>query len=641
MRISNIRIERYRAIEDVSVDVGSTTALLGENNAGKSSILGAINLFFDSAPRVVVDDFFGRDVSQPILISVEFKDLTPSELERFSGNLTDGKLRIARKFDAMNSKESGRFFVEADVNPDFDFCRSQDSANPKRDAYKKLQLSYPELPPISRADDVDDALEAWEADHPSQTRRQLVAGFRGFKNVAIGQLREKTDLVHVPAIRDAAEELANEKTSPVKALLNTIARQTIENSAPFQDFKRLADEKLKELTSPEKVPQLKEISSNLTSILARYYADSELIASWQPITELPIAYPKSDLRVLDHKFDVPIEKVGHGLQRAILFSVLEYMATDRATQDRVDDTELQGGFEVPMSDIILVIEEPEIFQHPIKQRLFREAFNRLTEGFGRKSGIRIQIIYTTHSSLLIDIRDFDQLCVVRRKSDGDIPVVSTKQASISWCAEHTAKARESEPDIHQFRRALHIFTPQIAEGFFAKKVVLVEGEGDQALLLGYYRQLGRDPLAEGIYIVNVGGKGNLERPISIFANLGIPTFFVFDNDEIRPKNESAATNKILQRLGGAKEPTDWPAGCADRFAAMKGKVELQVKDAVGSDHFGTTAARIATIHGIKKGEALKSPMVASELFGIFLKQNHQFPIFDEIVTAVDKLTPWV
>ena len=96
----------------------------------------------------------------------------------------------------------------------------------------------------------------------------FVAGFRGFKNVAVGQLREKTDLVYVPAVKDAADAIRNEKSSPVKQLLNTIARQTIENSEEFREFKEGADETLKNLTSPENVPQLKEISARLTKILA-------------------------------------------------------------------------------------------------------------------------------------------------------------------------------------------------------------------------------------------------------------------------------------------------------------------------------------------------------------------------------------
>lgn len=209
-------------------------------------------------------------------------------------------------------------------------------------------------------------------------KKSLVSRFRGFKNVAVGQLREKTELVFVPAIRDTAEEINSEKSSPVKQLLNTIARQTIENSEAFRAFKKSADETLRELTSPQNVPQLRDISKGLTDILDRYYKNSALLATWEPVTELPVSYPKSDLKVFDHGFESPIEKVGHGLQRAILFSVFEYMAREKsALPTEPSKNGSAASFKEAMSDIIIVVEEPETFQHPAKQRLFRQAFKSL------------------------------------------------------------------------------------------------------------------------------------------------------------------------------------------------------------------------------------------------------------------------
>tara|TARA_R110000868_G_C10937782_1_gene766824 strand:+ start:176 stop:2113 length:1938 start_codon:yes stop_codon:yes gene_type:complete len=637
VRISRIWVERFRAINTLEVSLGATTALLGENNAGKSSILAAVNLFFDSAPKIQADDFHNRDTSEPIIVTIEFSDLTPDEVSEFSGNLINEKLRVARKILFGNPKESGKFFVEAEVNPDFSPCRSIDGATPKREEYKRLQSLYPDLPTVSRAEDVDDALEKWEADNPKALVRDLVAGFRGFKNVAVGKLRDKTDIVYVPAVKDTAEELGNEKSSPVKLLLNTIAKQTIENSADFRKFKEEADRQLRELTSPDKVPQLKAISSDLTGILARYYSGSELLASWEPVSELPVTYPKSNLTVKDHNFEAPLEKVGHGLQRAILFSVLEFMARDRAKPNSENSIDEGVSYSEPMSDIILIIEEPEVYQHPIKQRLFREAFKELTSGFGKTTGIRLQILYTTHSALMIDIRDFDELCVVRRVTSSTGTTLTLRQASIEVCADKTAVARDCASDVDAFRRGLHVFTSQIAEGFFATKVILVEGPGDQAVLQGYYKQKGRDNLSEGVFVVPADGKTKLERPLSIFENLGIPTFCVFDNDESKQKNDDIATNKILQRLCGHDEATEWPNGCFERFAAFGGDIENYIKSVVGEDHFDTTRARIAGLHGVAPKDALKSPVVASILFGIFLNEGHEFKLLDEILLAVDKL----
>lgn len=643
MRISRIWIENFRAAKDLAVEFQSTTGLLGENNAGKSSILSALVLFFESSPRLQPDDFYARDTALTITVTIEFKDLTPEERAQFDGNLINGKLRVARVFTSGNAKDNGKFFVEAEVFDDFTQCRSIEKATEKREEYRRLQAKYLDLPNVSRAEDIDDELEKWEANHPDKLTRSLVSRFRGFKNVAAGLLREKTELVFVPAVKDTAEEISGDKTSPVKQLLNTIAKQTIENSEAFREFKRAADEQLRELTSPEKVPQLGDISSGLTEILDRYYKASSLIATWEPVSELPISYPKSDLKVNDHGFESPIEKVGHGLQRAILFSVFEFMAIDKASQTAELNNEGQlKAFKEAMSDIIIVIEEPETFQHPAKQRLFRQAFKRLCAGFNTGTGIRIQIIYTTHSPLMVDVRDFDDISVVRRDNSSSPPIVTIHHTSLNACAKLVAAACEAEPNEIEFRKALHIFTPMIAEGFFSKKVVLVEGEGDQAVLTAYYMLKDRDRMAEGIHVVHATGKRNLARPFAIFSALGIPVFAIFDNDSRESEKQDVARtkiseNKLLQRLCGADAIEDWPSGCQKKFAAFDSKLEKYVRDTIGDAAFNANALRIATLNDISVGEVLKNPMAASQLIHIFTAGGTKFEFLDEIVAAVDDL----
>ena len=597
--------------------------------------MSAIELFFSSSPKVTADDFRNKDVSEDIQITIEFKDLTPEELKLFGGNLLNETLRISRKLSILDPKSNGNYSVAAYVNSAFTKCRSLEKAQPKREEYNQLRATYPELPKVTSADQIEIELENWENDNSSSLTLQFVAGFRGFKNVAIGQLREKTELVYVPAVKDAADAIRNERSSPVKQLLDTIARQTIENSEEFKKFKNGADKALKNLTSPENVPQLKEISTQLTEILGRYYSGSTLNASWEPVTELPVSYPKSDISVTDNGFVAPIENVGHGLQRAILFTVLEYMARDRAIQTDVEAENEK--YSEAQSDVILLIEEPEIFQHPIKQRLFREAFNSLAERFNSDTGIRVQIIYTTHSPLLIDIRDFDSVGVLRRISKNSESKVCISQASLSQCAKIAADAKGLDVDEKLYKKSLHIFTPEIAEGFFAKKVILVEGTGDLAIMQGYYRQLGRDPLAEGIHIAQTNGKSNLDKPRTIFDVLSIPVFCIFDNDKNSNKNAEKNYNLFLQTLCGETSLEDWPDGCFSKYAAFDGKLEKFVSGSVGEQEFNTKCAQIADLNGVKTSETFKNPTVASILFGMFLGDGHKFPLLASIVDAVDNL----
>ncbi len=49
MRLAHIRVGNFRALREISVDVGAHTALIGGNGAGKSSILKALDKFYSTS----------------------------------------------------------------------------------------------------------------------------------------------------------------------------------------------------------------------------------------------------------------------------------------------------------------------------------------------------------------------------------------------------------------------------------------------------------------------------------------------------------------------------------------------------------------------------------------------------------------
>ena len=51
MQIGRIAIRNFRCLEEISVDFGNLTSLVGANNAGKSTILKAIDIFFSPLQR--------------------------------------------------------------------------------------------------------------------------------------------------------------------------------------------------------------------------------------------------------------------------------------------------------------------------------------------------------------------------------------------------------------------------------------------------------------------------------------------------------------------------------------------------------------------------------------------------------------
>ncbi|RAI42666.1 AAA family ATPase [Rhodoplanes roseus] len=636
MRISRVEVTNFRAISKASLELHPLTSLIGSNNAGKSSFLKAIDLFFSNSPKFDKDDFHNNNIEEAIEITISFSELTPEESALFENNLIDDSLTVTRQLLFGSGRESGNYFVEAMVNPEFMDCRNEQVKTERREKYKELQKRF-ELPSVRSADEIDDQLEKWESAHPEALKKSRVGTFRGWKNVAAGQLKRKTDFVFVPAVRDASEDTGATR-SPAKQLIDTLAKQTIENNKAYQEFITEANNQLKQFTDPDNVPALAEFSSKLSEILQVYYSESEIIATWQPIEQLPVVFPNSELSVKDHGFISRVEKVGHGLQRAIIITILEFLAKERFKQPEEEFTSAQ-------SDIILAIEEPEIYQHPIKQRHISAVLERLSGSFSKQTRIRLQIITATHSPLFVHLPRFEEVRIVRRAETAPHHVLIS-QLSISDCSAALAgfhRPPRTPLSESSFAAKLHIFNSEVSEGFFARKVVLVEGASDKAILEASYLNTKRSPLSEGICIIDAGGKKKIDKPAYVFKKLGIPVFVIMDNDRSstkEPKQQDEINyNRLIQRILGFREEDieDWPEKLNANFCAWDGNLEKYIVRKCGQDCYDDSRNQVKISFEVDSDDCVKSPTLASALFSIALSKGHTFNELNEIITAIDNL----
>ena len=116
------------------------------------------------------------------------------------------------------------------------------------------------------------------------------------------------------------------------------------------------------------------------------------------------------------------------------------------------------------------------------------------------------------------------------------------QKFVDICSKHFVPIPYPHPDSLVPR--LHILGIELAEGFFANGVVLVEGRSDKAMLYANAKLLGLNFEEAGIAVLSAEGKGNLDKPYAIFRALGIPSYILWDCD--RGKDEVA--NLPLLRL---------------------------------------------------------------------------------------------
>jgi len=191
--------------------------------------------------------------------------------------------------------------------------------------------------------------------------------------------------------------------------------------------------------------------------------------------------------------------------------------------------------------ILLAIEEPEAHLHPLAQEwLARKIKTMASDG--------LQIIIATHNPSFIDILNLDGLVLVKKEEESGTQAIQlTTREFTKYCTKHGAPANSVLPenilDFYQTNAS-----KEILEGFFAKKIVLVEGPTESLALPIYLRRLGLDVEREGIAVIPVHGKGNLAKWWRMFTAYGIPTYVIFDNDP-EHDNSGAKRRDILQTMG--------------------------------------------------------------------------------------------
>ena len=181
---------------------------------------------------------------------------------------------------------------------------------------------------------------------------------------------------------------------------------------------------------------------------------------------------------------------------------------------------------------LLLIEEPEAHLHAQRQLRAMKFLQAQAEEEG------IQIIVTTHSPNLASTINLNNIVMI------------DKPRAYSMSERQT----ELEPSDYRFlQRFLDVTKANL---FFARGVVIVEGDAENILLPTLARLLGRDFTEHGVSIVNVGGIG-LRRYARIFQRkdvkekqLRIPVACVADMD-VMPDCAPVI-------LGLVKPGDDWP-----------------------------------------------------------------------------------
>ena len=203
--------------------------------------------------------------------------------------------------------------------------------------------------------------------------------------------------------------------------------------------------------------------------------------------------------------------MGHGAQNALIVAIF------------------QAYEHLRKKGALILIEEPELFLHPHRRRFFYQTLRHVAQGN--------QIIYSTHSTHFVAIPEYEEVHIVYRDT-----------------ADATAVRSSTLKPTPQLREKLRKeFDPERNELFFARHVILVEGDTEKLALPEYARRSNLNLNRAGCSIIEVGGKRGLRSFADILISFGIPVTIVFDTDssDFSDKDAEKAYNNELLALKSA------------------------------------------------------------------------------------------
>jgi putative ATP-dependent endonuclease of the OLD family len=487
MKLKRIKIENFRSVKTLDIELPQVCAIVGPNNSGKSNILEAVRrvLAGDWAPRASnfsEDDVYLRDAEFEIIIECSFDP--PIEYRKLkTGNAVQiEKMQFLYTHYKRGPQAGARRLEQA--------CFDEKGKQPAvMTGYAKRGTSPPKFEPL----------------------------------VGIPQeVREAVPLIYIGTDRSLRRQLPSQQYSLLRRIFEGINEdfQNPENKVVVRD--REGNER--EVARVERLGQLLNLVMNLLrtddfkrveasikeNVLEQLGLDADadgIDLYFTPMSSMDF-YKNLDLVIKDHGFSISATEVGEGFQNAIVLAVLRAF----------EETKRQGA--------ILLIEEPEMFLHPQMQRSLYKTL--------RKIGRTNQVIYTTHSPHFVSVPDYRDVLLVRRGNEGTYVIQSSLAAD--------NKRRE---------KFLKELDPERSELFFARRLLLVEGDTEKLSYPAYAAKLKLDLDRAGATIVEVGGKRNLKDFAELAISFQIPVGIVYDKDTsgFKDEDEEAEYNVMLDELG--------------------------------------------------------------------------------------------
>jgi predicted ATP-dependent endonuclease of OLD family len=265
--------------------------------------------------------------------------------------------------------------------------------------------------------------------------------------------------------------------------------------------------------------------------------------------------------------------------------------------------------------------------------------SELAEIGKEERGERFQIIYSTHSPLLVNPSRFEQIRLFKREGDEDrLPETKIRKTSAKEiCQKMGEELQENWNEETLIQKIQKIMNPFFNEGFFSELAVLVEGPTDRGVLLGMALTLGIDLEKHNIAVIPCNGKENLVLSALIFEEFGIKTYIIWDSDEnaqTKDREKAIKTNKRLLRLCDATEEEDFPEMVHNDFACFGKEMDKKLKEEIGVSEFEQIMSIVKGEASLKHEDVYQNPELMQLFFKEALSRGKSCQFFQNIITKI-------
>lgn len=314
--------------------------------------------------------------------------------------------------------------------------------------------------------------------------------------------------IFVQSMDNATDDVSKFKTSStIGKLLQLLSSRIEEEQHELIDALNVIGKKLN-FDGGERLAALDDFDQRATQRVQDFFPGVS-IKVHIPTPSLSKLFTDGTIKVQEIGRDsADVDSLGHGAQRSIQMALIRLLAEAQ--------TEAESG-----QTTLLLIDEPELYLHPQATELVRDALKVLSD-----SGY--QIVFTTHSALMVEQEDVPNTSIVR-KNEHQQTIVS----------ERIAEAIKAviEGNANQARILFEVYN--MSQILFADRVLIAEGATELSVLPDLFKACGRSFNAHKTALVIGDGCAGIHKMGRILRRIGIPFKALVDLDYVFTTARSA------------------------------------------------------------------------------------------------------